>query len=27
MIRNEFNAFCAALAATTPVVQWGGADV
>jgi predicted DNA-binding protein (MmcQ/YjbR family) len=27
MTRAEFNAFCAALPATTHVVQWGGADV
>jgi predicted DNA-binding protein (MmcQ/YjbR family) len=27
MTRDEFNAFCAALPATTHVVQWGGADV
>lgn len=27
MTYDEFNAFCAALPATTHVVQWGGADV
>ena len=27
MTRDEFNAYCAALPATTHVVQWGGADV
>lgn len=27
MTREEFNAFCAALPATTHVVQWGNADV
>jgi predicted DNA-binding protein (MmcQ/YjbR family) len=27
MTYDEFNAFCRALAATTHVVQWGGADV
>ncbi|MEM7075931.1 MAG: MmcQ/YjbR family DNA-binding protein [Pseudomonadota bacterium] len=27
MARAAFNAFCAALPATTHVVQWGGADV
>jgi len=27
MTRDEINAFCAALPATTHVVQWGGADV
>ena len=27
MTHEEFNAFCAALPATTHVVQWGGADV
>lgn len=27
MTRDEFNAFCAALPATTHVVQWGNADV
>mgnify|MGYP001766343170 CR=1 FL=1 len=27
MTRAQFNAFCAALPATTHVVQWGGADV
>lgn len=27
MTYEEFNAFCAALPATTHVVQWGGADV
>lgn len=27
MIRDQYNAFCAALPATTHVVQWGGADV
>ena len=27
MTRDDFNAFCASLPATTHVVQWGGADV
>ncbi|WP_222872578.1 MmcQ/YjbR family DNA-binding protein [Hankyongella ginsenosidimutans] len=27
MTPSELNAFCAALPATTHVVQWGGADV
>ena len=27
MIRDEFNAFCADLPATSHVVQWGNADV
>ena len=27
MTRDEFNAFCDRLTATTHVVQWGGADV
>ncbi len=27
MTRDEYNLFCAALPATTHVVQWGGADV
>ena len=27
MTREEFNAFCRALPATTHVVQWGGSDV
>jgi len=27
MTREEFNAFCAGLVATTYVVQWGNADV
>jgi len=27
MTYDEFNAFCAALPATSHVVQWGGADV
>ena len=27
MNRNQFNAFCSSLAATTHVVQWGNADV
>lgn len=27
MTRDEFNAFCGALTATTHVVQWGNADV
>ena len=27
MTRDEYNVFCAALPATTHVVQWGGADV
>lgn len=27
MTRDEFNTYCAALPATTHVVQWGGADV
>ena len=27
MTRNGFNKFCAALPATTHVVQWGGAEV
>lgn len=27
MTRDEFNAFCASLPATSHVVQWGGADV
>jgi predicted DNA-binding protein (MmcQ/YjbR family) len=27
MTRDEYNAFCASLPATTHVVQWGGADV
>ena len=27
MTDDEFNAFCAALPATTHVVQWGGSDV
>ena len=27
MTRDEFNAFCAGLKATTHVVQWGNADV
>ena len=27
MTRDEFNAYCAALPATTHVVQWGNADV
>ena len=27
MTREEFNAFCAALPATTHVVQWGNSDV
>ena len=27
MTLDEFNAFCAALPASTHVVQWGGADV
>ncbi len=27
MTYEEFNAFCAALPATTHVVQWGGSDV
>jgi len=27
MTRDEYNAFCAALPATSHVVQWGGADV
>ena len=27
MTREEFNAFCASLPATSHVVQWGGADV
>ena len=27
MTRGEFNTFCRALAATTTVVQWGGAHV
>lgn len=27
MTRDEFNAFCAGLTATTHVVQWGDADV
>jgi predicted DNA-binding protein (MmcQ/YjbR family) len=27
MRRDDFNAFCGALPATTHVIQWGGADV
>ena len=27
MTRDKYNVFCAALPATTHVVQWGGADV
>ena len=27
MTRDEYNAFCASLAATTHVVQWGGSHV
>lgn len=27
MTRDEYNAFCATLPATTHVVQWGGSDV
>ena len=27
MTRDEFNAFCSAMTATSHVVQWGGADV
>ena len=27
MTRDEFNAFCKGLCATSHVVQWGGADV
>jgi len=27
MTRDDYNAFCAALPATSHVVQWGGADV
>lgn len=27
MTRDRFNTFCASLAATTHVVQWGGSDV
>lgn len=27
MTRDDYNAFCATLPATTHVVQWGGADV
>ena len=27
MTRDEFNAFCGAMPATSHVVQWGGADV
>lgn len=27
MTRKEFNLFCAAMPATTHVVQWGGSDV
>ncbi|MEM8579019.1 MAG: MmcQ/YjbR family DNA-binding protein [Pseudomonadota bacterium] len=27
MTRDQFNAFCAALPASTHVVQWGGSDV
>jgi len=27
MTRDEYNAFCGALPATSHVVQWGGADV
>ena len=27
MTKNQFNAFCRALPATSHVVQWGGADV
>jgi predicted DNA-binding protein (MmcQ/YjbR family) len=27
MTRDEFNAFCAAMTATSHVVQWGNADV
>ncbi len=27
MTRDEFNAFCATLKATSHVVQWGNADV
>ena len=27
MTQDQFNAFCRSLAATTHVVQWGGADV
>ncbi len=27
MTRDQYNAFCAALPATTSVVQWGGAQV
>lgn len=27
MTRDEFNAFCGAMTATSHVVQWGGADV
>ncbi len=27
MTRDEFNQFCAAMPATSHVVQWGGADV
>ncbi len=27
MTRDQFNAFCASLTATTHVVQWGNADV
>jgi len=27
MTRDDFNAFCQALPATTHVVQWGGSDV
>lgn len=27
MTLDEYNAFCASLPATTPVVQWGGAHV
>jgi predicted DNA-binding protein (MmcQ/YjbR family) len=27
MTRDQFNAFCAGLPATTHVVQWGGSDV
>jgi predicted DNA-binding protein (MmcQ/YjbR family) len=27
MIRDDFNAFCGGMAATTHVVQWGNADV
>ncbi len=27
MTRDDFNTFCAALPASTHVVQWGGSDV